>query len=133
MPIRKTPLHENTLSHYQNHSFEYMLLAWLLNGGWEASKPSVDLGSKTDVQVSDGMKLYRIQVKCLDTPDDNIKVENKWKNAPTPIDYVVYFSKRAKWGYILPAFQCSKKSLKSEGHIRFEQNPEDFLRAFENV
>lgn len=75
MPVRKTAISETTLSQYQNHSYEYMLLSWLLQGGWEASKPSVDLGSKTDVQITDGKTLYRIQVKCLDTTDEILQ----WK------------------------------------------------------
>lgn len=131
MPVRKTALKEQTLIQYKNHSYEYLLLSWLLMGGWEASKPSVDLGLKTDVQVSDGRILYRIQVKSLDSTDENILVENKWEDAD--IDFVVYFSKNADWGYIAPAFKEKRKQLKSSNHIRFHQHPKCFLKAFSKV
>ncbi|MDO4427804.1 MAG: hypothetical protein Q4B88_06715 [Moraxella sp.] len=130
MPVRKTAISETTLSHYQNHSYEYMLLSWLLQGGWEASKPSVDLGSKTDVQITDGKTLYRIQVKCLDTADENITVENKWQGVD--IDYVVYFSKKADWGYILPAFKERSVKLMEKGS-RFHQHPKKFLKVFNKI
>jgi len=131
MPVRKTALKEQTLTQYKNHSYEYLLLSWLLMGGWEASKPSVDLGLKTDVQVSDGRILYRIQVKSLDCIDDNILVENQWGDVD--IDFVVYFSKNEDWGYITPAFKEKKKSLKSLDHIRFHQHPKCFLKAFSKI
>lgn len=127
MPIRQTAIQEKTLSHYQNHSFEYLLLSWLLKGGWEASKPSVDLGAKTDVQIIDGKKVYRIQVKCLDTAEENTNVQNMWKGVD--IDYVVYFSKKSHWGYILPAFKENQANLIAKGK-RFHQNPENFLKVF---
>ncbi len=131
MPVPQTSLKEQILTQYKNHSYEYLLLSWLLMGGWEASKPSVDLGLKTDVQVSDGRILYRIQVKSLDSLDDNIIVENKWNDVD--IDFVVYFSKNADWGYIAPAFKEKKKSLKSPDHIRFHQHPKCFLKAFTKI
>lgn len=127
MPIRKTAMQEITLKQYQNHSYEFLLLSWLLKGGWEASKPSVDLGAKTDVQVIDGKNVYRIQVKCLDTDDDNLKVQNMWKGVE--IDYVVFFSKKSHWGYILPAFEANHANLQAKGK-RFHQNPENFLKIF---
>lgn len=131
MPARQTKIKEQTLSQYKNHSYEFLLLSWLLMGGWEASKPSVDLGLKTDVQVSDGRTLYRIQVKSLDCIDDEIIVENKWDDAD--IDFIVYFSKNADWGYITPAFKEKRKHLKADGHIRFHQHPKAFLKAFEKI
>lgn len=131
MPVRQTALKEQTLSQYKNHSYEFLLLSWLLMDGWEASKPSVDLGLKTDVQVSDGRILYRIQVKSLDSYDENIIVENKWEDVD--IDYIVYFSKNADWGYITPAFKEKLKKLKSPNHIRFHQHPKNFLKAFNMI
>ncbi|MCH4248593.1 MAG: hypothetical protein LKF82_12330 [Acinetobacter populi] len=127
MPIHQRALKEQTLIQYKNHSYEFLLLSWLLMGGWEASKPSVDLGLKTDVQVSDGRTLYRIQVKSLDSIDDNIIVENMWGDVD--IDYIVYFSKNADWGYITPAFKEKRKQLKSSNHIRFHQHPKCFLNV----
>ena len=131
MPVRKTALKEQTLSQYKNHSYEYLLLSWLLSGGWEASKPSVDLGLKTDVQVTDGRMLYRIQVKTIDSIDDNVMVENMWGDAD--IDFVVYFSKNDNWGYITPAFKEKKKKLKSVDHLRFHQHPKCFLKEFSKI
>lgn len=131
MPVRKTALKENTLANYKNHSYEYQTLTWLLNGGWEASIPAVDLGAKTDVQIADGKRLYRIQVKSLESNDDNITIENKWQGAQ--IDYVVYYSRTANWGYIVPAFSEQKKALKSARHVRFHQHAKSFLKAFDQV
>jgi hypothetical protein len=130
MPIRQTEMLERTLSNYQNHSFEYLLLSWLLKGGWEASKPSVDLGAKTDVQIIDGKTVYRIQVKCLDTDEEDVKVHNMWKGVD--IDYIVYFSKKSDWGYILPAFKQNQAKLKAKGK-RFCQNSDNFLKIFATV
>lgn len=133
MPVRQTALKEQTLSQYKQHSYEFLLLSWLLSGGWDASMPSLDLYAKTDIQILDGRKVYRIQVKSLDSPNDNIVVENKWNDAD--IDFVVYFSRNtnANWGYIIPAFKEKRKRLKSFGHIHFNQNPEDFLAAFAKI
>ena len=128
MPIRQYSLTENQLQQYQNHSYEYLVLSWFLMAGWEVSKPSVDLGRKIDVQILDGRKPYFIQVKSLDTVDDNIVIENKWKGSD--IDYVIYFSKRADWGYIIPAFSEEKKYLKDSEHIKFHPHPKNFLKAF---
>ena len=54
MPIRQTALKEQTLSQYKNHSYEYLLLSWLLSDGWDASMPSLDVYAKTDIQILDG-------------------------------------------------------------------------------
>jgi hypothetical protein len=74
--------------------------------------------------------LYRIQVKTLESSDDHIRVNNQWKDAD--IDYVVYFSHSAPWGYILPAFEESSVVLKDKG-IRFHQHPKHFLKAFSSI
>ncbi len=131
MPIRQYSLTENQLQQYQNHSYEYLVLSWLLMAGWEASKPSVDLGRKIDVQILDGRKPYFIQVKSLDTVDENIVIENKWKRSD--IDYVIYFSKKADWGYIVPAFKEHEQYLKNPKHIKFHQHPKNFTKAFREV
>ena len=94
MPVRQTALKEQTLSQYKNHSYEFLLLSWLLSDGWDASMPSLDVYAKTDIQILDGRTLYRIQVKSLDSANDNIVVENKWDDAD--IDYVIYFSRNAE-------------------------------------
>ena len=131
MPVRQAVLSESASAAYQNHSYEYLVLSWLLQGGWEASKPSVDVGAKTDVQIADGKTLYRIQVKSLASADEQIWVENKWQDAD--IDYVVYFSRSADWGYIVPAFRQPKQRLNAEGQVRFHQHPKHFLKAFKKI
>lgn len=131
MPIRVSALKEQTLTQYKNHSYEFLLLSWLLHGGWEVSKPSVDLGLKTDVLILDGKTSYRLQVKCLDSIDENVMVENKWGDVE--INYVVYFSKNADWGYIAHPFKEKHKRLNSSDHIRFHQHPKNFLKAFNKI
>ncbi|MDN5645023.1 MAG: hypothetical protein L0G67_06655 [Acinetobacter sp.] len=131
MPVRQTALKEQTLSQYKNHSYEYLLLSWLLSDGWDASMPSLDVYAKTDIQILDGRTVYRIQVKSLYSADDNIVVENKWEDAD--IDYVIYFSRNAEWGYIVPAFKEKKRNLKSQNHIRFHQHPTNFLKNFNKI
>jgi hypothetical protein len=131
MPTRKTALKEQTLSLYKNHSYEVLLLSWLLSDGWDASMPSLDVYAKTDIQILDGRTLYRIQVKSLDSVNENIVVENKWDDAD--IDYVIYFSRNAEWGYIVPAFKEKRRHLKSPNHIRFHQHPTNFLKAFAKI
>lgn len=128
MPVRQTALKEQTLSQYKNHSYEFLLLSWLLSNGWDASMPSLDIYAKTDIQILDGRTVYRIQVKSLDSANDNIVVDNKWDDAD--IDYVIYFSRNAEWGYIIPAFKEKRRNLKSDNHIRFHQHPTNFLKAF---
>lgn len=131
MPVRQTALKDQALSTYRNHSYEYLLLSWLLRAGWDASMPSLDVYAKTDIQILDGRTLYRIQVKSLESADENIQVENRWGDVD--IDYVIYFSRSAEWGYIAPAFKETNRALKSPGHIRFHQHPNSFLKAFTTI
>lgn len=131
MPVRQTVLKEQTLSLYKNHSYEYLLLSWLLKAGWDASMPSLDVYAKTDIQILDGRKVYRLQVKSLDSVEENIRVENRW--GEIDIDFIVYFSRNAEWGYIAPAFKEKHKNLKSNGHVRFNQHPNSFIKAFSKI
>tara|TARA_R110001583_G_scaffold174017_11_gene328277 strand:+ start:144 stop:422 length:279 start_codon:yes stop_codon:yes gene_type:complete len=91
----------------------------------------IDHGLKTDVAISDGDTFYRIQVKTLDSHNENMIVDNKWQDAN--IDYVIYFSRVGNWGYILPPFKQCRKKLNAPGHIRFHQHAKNFVRAFELI
>lgn len=131
MPVRNTHLKEPTLAAHKQLSYESLLAAWLLSDGWEVLIPAIDHGKKTDLVIADESRFYRIQVKSIESKDESVKVENKWKGAK--IDYVVYFSRAADWGYITPAFTEDCKRLNSPGHIRFHLHPKNFLRAFEKI
>lgn len=86
---------------------------------------------KTDLVVADDNRFYRIQVKSLQSSSENVVVENKWRGVK--IDYVVYFSMEAEWGYITPAFREESRPLNSPGHIRFHKHPTNFLKAFKKM
>jgi hypothetical protein len=88
----------------------------------------IDHGLKTDVVISDGDRFYRIQVKSIDSHDENMVVVNKWGNAN--IDYVIYFSKTGNWGYVIRPFRQNRKRLNSAEHIRFHKDPKNFVKAF---
>jgi len=92
MPIKSSELANSYEKHYQNHSFETLAASWLTADGWEVLVPMIDHGRKTDIVVSDGKKFYRIQVKSLECSNESVVVENKWSNADSTIDYVIYFS-----------------------------------------
>jgi hypothetical protein len=81
--------------------------------------------------IADDTNYYRIQVKSIESDNESIKVENRWKGAK--IDYVVFFSRAGDWGYIMPAFQESFKRLNADGHIRFHAHPKNFLKAFKKI
>jgi hypothetical protein len=75
------------------------------NYAWEVFVPVIDHDMKTDLLVSDGVNSYRIQIKTVQSVDESHFVENKWDDAK--IDYVIYFSKNANWGYIAKPFKIS--------------------------
>lgn len=131
MPIKNSNIKEQTLAAHKQLSYESVVAAWLLGDGWEVLIPAIDHGKKTDLVVADDAHYYRIQVKSIDSNDESIKVENKWKGAK--IDYVIYFSRAGEWGYIMPAFQENSKRLNAAGHIRFHAHPTNFLKAFKKI
>lgn len=131
MPVKNSNIKEQTLAVHKQLSYENLVAAWLLGDGWEVLIPAIDHGKKTDLVVADDTSYYRIQVKTLESSNESIKVENKWKGAK--IDYVIYFSRTAEWGYIAPAFEESSKRLNSAGHIRFHAHPNNFLKAFKKI
>lgn len=131
MPVRNAPIKQTTLAAHKQLSFENLLTAWLLSDGWEVLVPAIDHGMKTDLVVADDNRFYRIQVKSLQSSNEDVAVENKWRGVK--IDYVVYFSIDGEWGYITPAFLEDSRALKSDGHIRFHKHPTHFLKAFRKV
>lgn len=131
MPVRNAEIKQTTLAAHKQLSFESLLTAWLLNDGWEVLVPAIDHGMKTDLVAADGDCYYRIQVKSLQSSNEDVCVENKWSGAK--IDYVVYFSIEGEWGYITPAFTEENRALKSPGHIRFHKHQTNFQKAFRRI
>lgn len=56
-----------------------LVVAWLTSDGWEVLIPAIDHGKKTDLVISEGSDYYHIQVKSIESDDESIKVDNKWK------------------------------------------------------
>lgn len=131
MPVKNQAPKKSSIKHYENISFETLAASWLLNDGWEVYQPMIDHGMKTDLLIADGHKYYRIQIKSLESNDENAIVENKWGDAD--IDFVIYFSKKGDWGYITKPFKQRTKPLKSKGHIRFHKAQQPFAKAFESI
>lgn len=131
MPIRNYPINESALAIHKHISREHQVATWLMSDGWEVLIPMLDHGMKTDLVAADDNHFYRIQIKCLDTADETIQVINQWKN--NKIDFVIYFSLKHHWGYIARAFPQKKKKLNSPDHIKFFQNPTNFLKAFKQI
>jgi len=131
MPVRNAILKEQTLAAHKQLSYENLVAAWLLSDGWEVLIPAIDHGKKTDIVIADDSRFFRIQVKSVESNNESILVENKWKDQK--IDYVIYFSRIGEWGYITPAFEESRKPLNSAGHVRFSKHPSNFLKAFKRA
>ncbi len=131
MPVKNSNIKQQTLAAHKQLSYESQVATWLLSDGWEVLIPTIDHGKKTDLVVADDTNYYRIQVKSIESNDESIKVENKWKGAK--IDYVIYFSRVGEWGYIMLAFQECSKRLNAEGHVRFHAHRNNFLKAFKKI
>ena len=132
MPVLNANLKQEALAAHKQLSYEQLLSSWLSSAGWEVLIPVIDHGKKTDLVAADLENFYRIQVKSLETADDTVKVENKWKGAK--IHYVVYFSRTGDWGYVAPAFEQNHRRLNDSRHIRFIKHDQaDFLSAFERA
>ncbi|MGJ8694527.1 MAG: hypothetical protein ACSHW0_18865 [Thalassotalea sp.] len=86
---------------------------------------------KTDLLVADDTCFYRIQIKAINSTEEDCFVENKWKGKD--IDYVIYFSMQGNWGYVAKPFNTNRAKLNSEEHIRFHQHPANFLKAFNKI
>lgn len=131
MPVKNQAPKDSALKHYENISFETQAASWLLNDGWEVYQPMIDHGMKTDLLIADATKHYRIQIKTLESSNENAIVHNQWGDAD--IDFVIYFSKKGNWGYITKPFKEKTKPLKSLGHIRFHKAQQPFAKAFESI
>jgi len=100
----------------------------VVQDGWQVFAPLLDAAHAVDFIVSDGPKSYRIQIKSVTSQDEGCDVQNAWKDRH--IDYVIYFAQRSNWGYVCPAFATNRRKLSDIAHVRFQQNRNDFLRAF---
>jgi len=131
MPIKRSNRSIPAFQHYKNVSFETQAASWFTHDGWELYMPVIDHDMKTDLLVGDGSDFYRIQIKTVETDDESSHVENKWGEAK--IDYVIYFSRTANWGYIMKPFTQRRKRLNAKGSIRFHQHVKQFIKAFNKI
>ena len=133
MPLKTSALASEQHRHYQSHSFEQYAAGLFMADGWEVFQPYLDHGRKTDLVISDGHVFYRVQIKSLETTDESVIVKNQWKNTDTKIDYVIYFSQKGNWGYILKPFGSGQRRLNSAGGIRFHKHQKHFSQAFAKI
>lgn len=131
MPRRSTVTKHGTHQVLKNTSYEMKVVGWLMQDGWQVFTPVLDNGHSTDILISDGPKYYRIQIKTVDAASEDLLVENKWKDSH--VNLIVYFARNSNWGYVAPAFSSNSKRLNAEGHIKFEDNRKDFLKAFHKI
>ena len=131
MPRRQTVVKAATHQVLKNASYENRLISWLMQDGWQLFSPILDHGHKTDILISDGPNFYRIQEKTGAASNEKHIVENQWQNSN--VDIVVFFARNSNWGYITSAFKEKRRSLNSQGHIRFQRNKNDFLKAFHKL
>ncbi|UAA39920.1 hypothetical protein KIH87_06085 [Paraneptunicella aestuarii] len=130
MPKKHQSLPSQSECFYKSIAYEHLVASWLLNDGWNVFLPLVDHGMKTDVVISDGVKFYRIQVKSVETSNEHSMVECQWNKVN--IDYIIYFSRKEKWGYMTHSF-TGKRKLNHKAHIKFQQTPEHFAQAFNSL
>ena len=131
MPRRMTSTKNGTHQNLKNSSFESMVISWLMQDGWQVFTPVLDNGHQTDILISDGPNYHRIQIKTVEASGEDHVVENRWKDSN--VDVVVFFARNSTWGYIAPAFKQNKSKLNAEGHQRFNQTKNEFLKAFHKL
>jgi hypothetical protein len=131
MPVKNLERSKPAFQHYKHVSFETLAASWFTYDGWEVFTPVIDHDMKTDLLVGDSNNFYRIQIKTVETSDESYVVENKWQGAK--IDYVIYFSRTANWGYIMKPFSQKRKRLNAAGSLRFHQHIKPFIRAFNKI
>ncbi|GAB1270196.1 hypothetical protein NBRC116493_34500 [Aurantivibrio infirmus] len=131
MPRRLTATKDGTRQILKNSSFESLVVSWLMQDGWQVFIPILDNGHKTDILISDGPNYYRIQIKTVEAKGEDHKLENRWKEGH--VDVIVAFARNANWGYVMPAFTQNQKKLNAEGHQRFNQTKNQFLKAFHKI
>ena len=91
----------------------------------------LDNGYQTDMLISDSPNYYRIQVKTIEAKSNDQYVDNRWRNSN--VDYVIYFARNSSWSYVARAFTQKRRKVNTDGHIKFQQNRNDFLKAFHKV
>jgi hypothetical protein len=128
MPRRTNSLTQQNERLHKNHSYEFQVASWLMQAGWQLFAPLLDAAHAVDLIASDGPHTYRLQIKSVESQDENQLVLNKWKDGH--VDFVIYFAQRSNWGYVCPAFPSNKKRLNDPAHRKFQCNPKDFLKAF---
>ena len=131
MPRRLTQTQPGTHQALKNSSYENKAISWLMQDGWQIFTPILDNGHQTDMLISDRPNFYRIQVKTIDAKSDDQYVLNKWKDSH--VDCVIYFARNSNWGYVIPAFTSNRRKLNAEGHVKFRQTKNEFLKAFHKV
>lgn len=131
MPRRMTATKNGTHQVLKNSSFESMVVSWLMQDGWQVFIPMLDNGHQTDILISDGPNYHRIQIKTVEASGDDHIVENRWKDSN--VNVVVFFARNSNWGYITPAFSQNKRKLNFDGHQKFAQNKNEFLKAFHKL
>ena len=131
MPRRLTQTQPGTHQALKNTSFESKVISWLMQDGWQIFTPILDNGHQTDMLISDGPNYYRLQVKTIDAKSEDQYVQNKWKDSN--VDCVIFFARNSNWGFVIPAFTSNRRKLNADGHLRFQQTKNDFLKAFHKV
>ena len=131
MPRRMTATKDGTHQALKNTSYESIVISWLMQDGWQVFTPVLDNGHQTDILISDGLNYHRIQVKTVEASGEDHTIENRWKDSN--VNVVVFFARNSNWGYVMPAFTQNKRKLNSEGHQRFNENKNDFLKAFHKL
>ena len=131
MPRRMTATKEGTHKALKNSSFESLVVSWLMQDGWQVFLPVLDNGHQTDILISDGPNFYRVQVKTVEATGEDYELENRWKDSS--VNVVVVFAKNTNWAYVMPAFSQNKRKLNAEGHQKFDQSKNEFLKAFHKI
>lgn len=131
MPRRLTATKDGTHQALKNSSFESLVVSWLMQDGWQVFTPILDNGHQTDILISDGPNYHRVQVKTVEASGEDQFLENRWKESN--VDVVVVFARNGNWGYVMPAFTQNKRRLNAEGHEKFDQSKNAFLKAFHKV
>lgn len=131
MPRRQTHTKPGTAQALRNSSFESLVVSWLMQDGWQVFVPILDNAHQTDILISDGPNYFRLQVKTVEAADESHVIENRWKDSD--VDCVVVFARNSTWGYVMAAFEQNKRKLNADGHIRFEQSKNKFLKAFHTL